>query len=307
MVSGLRQRLRRMVRTTALAGTLAVSAFVIPDATIAPTEVVLVKVDRAGGVDTDSNVTWVLAVGSDARPGQDMTKTRGDALQLVGFNSKTGAATIIGVPRDSWVKVDGHGKNRINSALVFGGPKLMAEEMKDLIGIQPEYVFVTRFPYFINAVSRIGGIKVNNPRAFRDDNLKPKGFKKGRIHLSGYDAMAFGRIRYGLPAGDFDRSANQQRVLQGIQAKIRAKVDKSGFIEKGVMSTMKNTSTNLSPTDLFRLARGLATIKPKKVKACVVQGRIGDVDGASVVFPDKKQAQRIGDRARNDAATKSCE
>ena len=40
-------------------------------------------------------------MGSDARPGEDMTRTRGDALQLVGINTRTGAATAIGIPRDS--------------------------------------------------------------------------------------------------------------------------------------------------------------------------------------------------------------
>ena len=40
---------------------------------------------------------WILAVGSDARPGQDMLRRRGDALQLIGINTRTGAATAIGV------------------------------------------------------------------------------------------------------------------------------------------------------------------------------------------------------------------
>ena len=33
--------------------------------------------------------------------------------------------------------------------------------------------------------------------------------------------MAFSRIRKSLPGGDFDRSANQQRTLRGIHARIR--------------------------------------------------------------------------------------
>ena len=41
-------------------------------------------------VDVSPDVVWILAVGSDARPGEDMTHTRGDALQLIGMNTKTG-------------------------------------------------------------------------------------------------------------------------------------------------------------------------------------------------------------------------
>ena len=57
-----------------------------------------------------------------------------------------------------------------------------------------------------------------HPRRFADPYLKKEGFKEGRIHLDGYNAMAFSRIRKGLVGGDFDRSANQQRVIRGIHS-----------------------------------------------------------------------------------------
>ena len=114
--------------------------------------------------------------------------------------------------------------------------------MGDLIGIQPDYVFVTRFPFFEDMVDDIGGIEVRNPRRFSDQYLKPKGFQAGKIHLGGYDAMAFSRIRKTLAGGDFDRSANQQRALRGIHARIRARADVPGFMERGVMTVMKHLS-----------------------------------------------------------------
>ena len=58
----------------------------------------------------------------------------------------------------------------------------------------------SRFPFFEAMVKDIGGIEVNNPIAFSDEYLKPKGFRPGRIHLGGYDAMAFSRIRHNLIA-----------------------------------------------------------------------------------------------------------
>ena len=38
------------------------------------------------------------------------------------MNTKTGAATAIGIPRDSWVSIPGYGSEKINAALYFGGP-----------------------------------------------------------------------------------------------------------------------------------------------------------------------------------------
>ena len=306
MRGGRTGRISRALRLAAVGAVLAVAGLVVPDSAVKSTEIELVKVDRADGVDLTPDVVWILAVGSDARPGEDMTRTRGDALQLVGMNTRTGAATSIGIPRDSWVPIPGYGSSRVNAALTYGGPQLLGRTVGALVGIEPDYVFVTRFPFFEDMVDEIGGIEVANPRWFYDDNLNRKGFKKGRIHLNGYGAMAFARIRKSLPGGDFDRSANQQRVLRGIQARVRARAAVPGFLERGVLTVMEHMHTDLSPAELFRLALATAHVVPSKITGCVVQGGIGNVGGASVVIPYVEQARRYGDDARQDATIERC-
>ena len=301
------ERFRRAVKAVALAGVLAVTACVVPQSAVQSTEVSLVRIRHAEGVAVGgADVVWVLAVGSDARPGQDMTRSRGDALQLVGINTRTGSATAIGVPRDSWVDIPGHGREKINSALYFAGPRGMAGAMRNLVGIEPDYVMVTRFPFFEDMVDDIGGITVTNPRRFYDPYLKKDGFARGRIHLNGYNAMAFSRIRKGLAGGDFDRSANQQRTLRGIHARIRSQADRPGFIERGVMTVMEHMATDASPAELYELAQAVAQVDPSKITTCVVMGRVGFVGAASVVFPDVAQARRLGRDARPDAAERHC-
>jgi polyisoprenyl-teichoic acid--peptidoglycan teichoic acid transferase len=301
-----RTRLSRSLRLVVLGLVLAVAAVVVPDSAVKSTELELVKVHRAAGVDVSPDVVWILAVGSDARPGEDMTRTRGDALQLVGMNTRTGAAAAIGVPRDSWVNIPGHGYDKINAALYFGGPQLLGQSVGNLVGIHPDYVFVTRFPFFISMVNDIGGIEVNNPGSFSDTYLKPAGFRSGHLHLNGYNAMAFARIRHDLPRGDFDRSANQQRVLRGIQARVRARADVPGFLARGVMTVLAHMHTDLRPAELFRLAEAMSQVDPSKISNCVVQGSIGDMGGASVVLPFTDQARRFGDEARKDATLEHC-
>lgn len=299
-------RMTRVLRATVLVAVLALVALVVPDSAVKPTEIELVKLRTAQGVDAGKDVVWILAVGSDARPGEDMTRTRGDALQLIAMNTRTGAASAIGIPRDSWVSIPGFGSNRVNAALNFGGPALLGQTVGNMVGVQPDYVFITRFPYFEDMVDSIGGIDVNNPRAFSDENLKPLGFKQGRIHLNGYAAMAFSRSRHGLIRGDFDRSANQQRTLRGIQAKVRARADEPGFMERGVLTVMAKMHTNVAPAELFELAQAMAQVQPSKITTCVVQGGIGNIGGASVVIPSISQARRLGADARNDATISQC-
>jgi len=299
--------IRFKVSTLVLGVVLGVVALVVPDSAVKPADMVLVEVERATSVDTSPDVVWILAVGSDARPGEDMTRTRGDALQLVGLNTRTGAATAIGIPRDSYVAIPGHGSDRVNAALYYGGPQLLGETVGNMIGIQPEYVFVTRFTMFQKMINSIGGVYVNNPVAFSDQYLKANGFKAGRIRLGGYTALAYARVRKSLIGGDFDRSANQQRILAGIQHKIREKSRKRGWLEHGLLSAMANMDTGgASPAVLFRLAHAVASLKPSKLSMCVVKGGYATIGGASVVTPYLDQARRYGDEARDDATIERC-
>ncbi|NYJ02098.1 LCP family protein required for cell wall assembly [Nocardioides thalensis] len=302
---------RRALRSAVLAAILGVALVVVPDSGVHPMESALVKVEVAEGVDIGDlahgeDVITFLAVGSDARPGEDMLRTRGDALHMIFLNTKTGAAADIGIPRDSYVPIPGAGSDRINAALYYGGPDALGQAVGNLVGVQPDYVFVTRFLYFQHMIQDIGGVTVDNPRAFADAYMRPEGFAAGEIHLNGQGALQFARARKELPGGDFDRSANQSRIIAGIQRKIRDHQDDKGFIARGVLSVMENLHTDLAPSELFRIAHAIADVDPAKVTSCVVHGGFANIGGASVVTPDTAAARRYGDDARNDATIKSC-
>ncbi|RYU10017.1 LCP family protein [Nocardioides iriomotensis] len=291
---------RQLRRLLVLGLVLAVTALVVPTPTYRDAPVSLVKGQGASGVDHNHNVVWILFLGSDARPGQGMTRSRADAIQLTGVNLKTGHATMIGIPRDSYVPIPGHGRDKINAAMYFGGPKLMGRAVGNLVGVQPDYVFTTGFAGFRKMVNTIGGVTVNSRFAFSDP-VRPKGYKVGKNHLTGFQAEIFARIRKSFPRGDFDRSGNQQDVMRGILAQVRGGMDKPGFMERGVLSVVRNMNTDLKPSQLYKLAQAGTRVEQRKLRGCVVLGGIGTVNGASVVFPSYSQARRIGRDVRNDA------
>ncbi len=293
-------RFRKLRRAVALAVVLAVTALVVPDSSVAPATVALMKVTTAEGVGHGPDVLWILALGSDARPGQNVLRSRADAIQLVGVNLKTGAGTAIGIPRDSYVTIPGHGREKINASMYFGGPQLMAASVANLVGIRPDYVVVTSFKGLIHMIWTIGGITVNSPIAFGEAELHGH-FRKGKQHINGVEALAFARIRHPLLRGDFDRSANQQRELVGILRQVRANRERRGFMERAVMAVARSMDTNLRPAELFTLAESLTQVQPAKFRRCVIQGGIGFAGAASVVFPNYAQARSIAARVRNDA------
>ena len=286
-------------RVLVLAVVLAVAALVMPPATVRTPDASLVKVQTAQAVDHPRSVVWILCLGSDARPGQRLTGTRADAIQLVGLNLDTGAGTIIGIPRDSYVDIRGHGRNKINASMVFGGPQLMADSVGRMVGVRPDYVFTTGFLGFRGMVRAIDGVTVNSRFAFSDP-VRPQGYHRGENNLNPFQALIFGRVRHPLPRGDFDRSANQQELLKSILRKVRAHQSDPGFMERGLLASVKFMNTDLAPSELYRLAQGVTGIEPGKLKGCVVSGPTGNAGGASVVFADMAQARRLGDDARKD-------
>jgi LCP family protein required for cell wall assembly len=298
--------LRRTARSALLATILGLALLLVPNSSQTPTYSALVKMQTAEGTDLGKlahgkRIIVILAVGSDARPGENMLHTRGDALHLIFLDTRTHAAADIGVPRDSWVDIPGVGMNRINASLYYGGPQLLGRTVGNLVGVQPDYVFVTRFTYFQKMVHDIGGITVKNPYAFNDPEIWPPGFKKGQVHLSGLTALKFSRIRHTLPRGDFDRNLHQDLVIRGIQDKIHRLRARPGFLARGILSVMQNLATDLGPTELFQLAHAVADVDPGRVTNCVVFGSGVVIGGADVVRPDVALARRLGNAARNDA------
>lgn len=291
---------RWLRRMTALGVLLAATLVAVPPATVQEAPMELVKVTSANGVDHSPRVVWILALGSDARPGQSVARSRADAIQLVGINTRTGAGTAIGIPRDSYVNIPGRGRDKINAAMYLGGPQLMADAVAGMVRIRPDYVLVAGFGGFAAMVDRIGGITVHSRYAFSDP-VRPRGYKVGKNRLNGTQARNFSRLRKPFPRGDFDRSANQQRVLKGILHEVRANAHRPAFVERGVLAAIRHLRTDASPAELYRLAHAATRIQPRRLSTCVINGRTGYVGAASVVFADIGQARRIAARTRNDA------
>lgn len=276
----------------------AVLGIVVPSSDHSDPEFALVKVDGVRAVDAADNVVWILALGSDARPGQPVLRSRSDAIQLVGINAATHHAVTIGVPRDSYVQIGGHGRNKINSAMVYGGPQATARAVANLTGITPDFVFVTSFKGLTRMVRGIHGVdaKVTFPMDDLDHVFHP-----GRHHFTGGEALAFARIRHGLPRGDFDRSMDQGQLLKGALGTVLTKRHRAGFVEQAVGLLARYTDTDLSPVELYRLARTVLQVHPGLVRVCVLTGSTGMAGAQSVVFPDFDHARAVGRDVRHDA------
>jgi len=294
-LQGFGSRLRRLCVFGAL---LALLSVVVPDAGRPPAEFALIKLEKVHGLDATDDVVWFLALGSDARPGQPVLRSRSDAIQLVGVNVRTHRAVTIGVPRDSYVDIPGFGSDKINAAMVFGGPELTAQAVAQLTGISPDYVFVTSFRGLTEMVTGVNCVRARVTYPMNDLNQT---FRPGMHTFYGVEALAFARIRYGLPNGDFDRSMDQGQLLKGGLATMADKLGRPGFLERALELFARYTDTNIGPVELYRLARTVFEVNPALVRVCVLSGSIGNAGAASVVFPDIAATRSLVADVRHDA------
>src|SRR5688500_8515261 len=92
------------------------------------------KVDNASFVAAQPNQPFfVLVTGNDGRAG--LEGIRGDAIHLVGVNPANHSATIVNIPRDTWVDIPGHGNEKITRSMEFGGLQLQVRSISASTGV----------------------------------------------------------------------------------------------------------------------------------------------------------------------------
>lgn len=173
----------------------------------------------------------VMGIDSTAETLDKNATGNGDALMLVTFNPKTLNATILSIPRDTYVPIacfSGEKENKITHA-AWNGESCMIKTIENFTGINIDYYVKINFQGVIKLVEALNGIEVDVPIEFCESNSKRSTkeknlicLKKGVQKLNGEQALALARHRKTLTTGDLERGVNQQLVVQGILNKLKS-------------------------------------------------------------------------------------
>jgi LCP family protein required for cell wall assembly len=248
---------------------------------------------------TGSDPIFILFIGSGARPGEDVEHSLADSIHIVSINPAKHRSAILGIPRDSWVDVPGHGMSKINSAMVYGGPPLLVQTIESLTGIKLDYYALTTFWGFTQMIYNIGGLMVDVPFPMHD-RYSYSDFQPGLQRLNGPDALAFARDRHSLPEGDFGRSEDGGRLIVAALKQFRQEFAKDpSQLLRWVASGLRNTTTDVPFDQVLQLAFTVTTVNPKYVQNMVAPGLTGMQGGLSVVNLTA-EAQAIFQDMRDD-------
>jgi LCP family protein required for cell wall assembly len=164
---------------------------------------------------------WLI-VGSDSRAGLDEARRRqlgtgqaagrrADTMMLLHIPRGAGKPVLVSLPRDSYVPIPGHGRNKLNAAFAFGGPQLLARTVEQATGIRLDRYMEVGFDGFASVVDAVGGVQICPKTAMRDP-MAGLNVKAGCQEAGSRTALAYVRARHS-GRGDLDRVQRQQEFL----------------------------------------------------------------------------------------------
>ncbi|WP_304115570.1 LCP family protein [Phascolarctobacterium succinatutens] len=212
---------------------------------------------------------------------------RSDTLFVVMFDSKTKAASLLSVPRDTRVRIEGHGWDKINHAYAYGGQKLTQKTVEELLGIKVNNYVMVDFKGFEGLVDAIGGIDIDVEKdMYYHDTWD--GFtvdlKKGRQHLNGKTAIQY--VRFRDEEGDIGRIRRQQHFLMAVYDKITS-ADMLLHIPGLAKQLTSMVKTDMLLSDMIDIGRALhSMVKEKGLSMAMVPGEPKYIDGISYWLPD---------------------
>lgn len=243
----------------------------------------------------DGEVLTLLLLGSDDGPPRtgDLRAARADGFHLLSVAGDRQHATVVSLPRDSWVPIPGRGNDRINACLNHG-PELCVSTVEAAFGIEVDGYLLTSMDALKGAVTAFGGLTIDVQRPLYDGGADIR--SPGEQRLTGSQALTYARDRKNRADGDIGRSQAQAELLTAAHAEVVASGDVTRALQAATI-LRRYTLTDLSGPRLAQLALEALHLPPAGVERVIVPSRQGRAGAAAVVFLDDAAGVIIRDAA----------
>ena len=235
---------------------------------------------------TAKDKATIMIMGVDER---DDDVGRSDTLMIASIDPKNNQASLLSVPRDTRVKIKGHGFDKVNAAYAYGKEKLSQDTVESLLGVNIDHYIIINTKSFKKIIDAIGGIDIDVPKRMHyedpwdDDGGLIIDFQPGMQHMDGAKAVTY--VRYRDEEGDLGRIRRQQDFVRACMEKLvsPAIIPKLPVVIKEVMGSIE---TDLSFRQLLEFAGTLKESKNNGLKTDMVPGRPLYIEGISYWIPD---------------------
>lgn len=259
----------------------------------------------------------LLGRGGGTHSAPDLT----DTVMLASIDPVNRTATLLSLPRDMWVTVEGGGPMKINAAWETGKYKFLNKVTDDnsnpqatlagfttvdqtvekVTGVPIHYNVLVDFAAFQQSIDTVGGVTVNVPEDLVDATMawengnNPVLAKAGSQSFDGKRALIYSRSRE--TSSDFARGQRQRAVLLALKEKVSTLGTLSSPAKLSNLASAfgSNVQTDLSINDAARFANIIKDVANEKVNSIGLADApnsfvtTADVNGQSVVQPKAGQ------------------
>jgi LCP family protein required for cell wall assembly len=272
--------------------------------------------------DIDGKDQNILIVGNDDRSTatatelKELNATRDggslntDTMMIVHVPANGSRATLISLPRDSYVDIPGYRKYKLNAAYpdAYGatsgslaakrtaGAAELVKTVQQLTGLTVDHFVQVDLLGFYRISNAIGGVPVNMCAAVKEPNSGID-LHEGLNVIEGKQALAFVRQRYGFPngLGDLDRVQRQRYFLTAAFRKLTtAGVLLNPFKLSHLLDAVQNSMYMDSQLDPIALARQLEGLSANNITGVTIPTQgfgFAESDGSSVVLVNPPAVQ----------------
>ncbi|KYG30601.1 LCP family protein [Alkalihalobacillus trypoxylicola] len=169
------------------------------------------KRDKEVNMD-DQEPLSILLTGVDSTG--DTHSGRSDTIIVLTVNPKEESVKMLSIPRDTRTELIGRGEqDKINHAYAFGGIQMTIDTVENFLNIPIDHYASINMEGFKGLVDALGGVTVDNAFTFEQGGFT---FPEGENFMNGEEALAFARMRYEDPRGDFGRNDRQRQVVDAV-------------------------------------------------------------------------------------------
>lgn len=196
----------------------------------------------------NDNITNIALFGIDAEEG---VKGRSDAIMILTIDNEHNKLKLTSIMRDSYVDIDGRGKDKINHAYAFGGPELAIKTINQNFNLNIKDFATVNFSTLPKIIDAVDGVEIDIKDYELEQGLKNSGITTPGTHnLNGEQALAYSRIRY-VGNGDFERTERQREVLYALFNKVKERSIASNITLANEILPM--VKTNLSNSEIIKM------------------------------------------------------
>ena len=236
--------------------------------------------------------TTVLIMGIDERT-EDVGRT--DTLMLAMLDPATDRAALLSIPRDTRVRIQGHGFDKINAAYAYGKVPLAESTVENFLGVEVNHYLIIDTKAFVKVIDAIGGVDINvEERMYYEDPWDDDGgllidFQPGLQHMDGRKAITY--VRYRDLEGDAGRIRRQQAFMKACMERLVSPTVLAS-LPTVVQEISSSVRTDLSLTQLLALAGSLKKASEYGLKVDTVPGEYEYLGGICYLLPNVQKMRK---------------